>query len=146
MNTESLTKLSLSALGAYVALCLNTITAPVIILLAVMVCDYVTGLIRAYLCGTLSSKIGFRGIAKKVCYLVAVGIACVVDFLLSSGIFGTWGDVFWFTLLVIVWLILNEIISIIENLCGIGVPLPKFMRQFVKRLKTEAEDKIQNEE
>lgn len=146
MNTESLTKLSISALGAYVVLCLNTITAPVIILLVVMVCDYITGLIYAYLCSTLSSKIGFRGIIKKVCYLVAVGIACVVDFLLSSGIFGTWGDVFWFTLLVIIWLILNEIISIIENICKIGVPLPKFMRQFVKKLKTEAEDKIQNEE
>ena len=37
--------------------------------------------------------------------------------------------------LVTVWLIINELISILENLGAVGVPLPGFLQKLIKRLK-----------
>ena len=44
-----------------------------------------------------------------------------------------------FGLLVTVWLICNECLSILENLAEIGVPLPGFLVAVVKRLRKSAE-------
>ena len=45
-------------------------------------------------------------------------------------------------LLVVIWLIINELISILENLATIGVPLPTFLFKLVGRLKIVAEAKM----
>lgn len=47
----------------------------------------------------------------------------------------------WFGLLVAVWLIINEMISILENLSKLGVPIPEFLTKIIKRLKNSAERK-----
>ena len=39
--------------------------------------------------------------------------------------------------LVAVWLIINEIISILENIGDIGVPLPGFLTKIVQGLKSK---------
>lgn len=142
MNIDLTTKLSLSALGAFAVLCFDTFAAPLIILVIVMLCDYATGLLYAYLSGTISSRVGFQGILKKVGSILAVGVAFVVDFLLSGGLFGVSTQALGFTALVVVWLILNELISILENLNKIGVPFPKFMQGLLQRLHTETEQKL----
>jgi len=41
-------------------------------MIIVMVLDYGTGLSKAYILGTLSSKSGFKGIIKKVMYFAIV--------------------------------------------------------------------------
>jgi hypothetical protein len=46
-----------------------------------------------------------------------------------------------FGLLVIVWLTLNELISILENMKEIGVPLPGFLLKIVDKLKSQTETK-----
>ena len=48
----------------------------------------------------------------------------------------------WFGLLVAVWLIINEMISILENLSKLGVPIPGFLKVLLKKLKitTDGED------
>lgn len=43
--------------------------------------------------------------------------------------------------LVAVWLICNEIISILENISDIGVKLPPFMLKIVQNLKSQVESK-----
>ena len=58
---------------------------PVLVLLVVMVLDYITGMTKAWNAGELSSRVGLWGILKKVGYLVIVGVACVVDWLLRYG-------------------------------------------------------------
>ncbi len=145
MNIDLSVRLSLSMLGAFAVLCFDTLAAPFVILLTVMLCDYVTGLLYAYLTKTISSKIGFRGIIKKVGCILAVGVAFVVDFFLSSGLFGVNVQVLGFTALVVVWLIINELISILENLSKIGVPFPKFMQGLLQKLHTQTEQKLSNE-
>ena len=47
----------------------------------------------------------------------------------------------WFGLLVAVWLIINEMISILENLSKLGVPIPDFLTKVIQRLKNSAERK-----
>ena len=48
--------------------------------------------------------------------------------------------------LVAIWIICNEIISILENVQDIGVPLPKWMLPLVKNIKSQADNGIKVKE
>lgn len=132
----------ISAALATISCYLNALFIPVMILVAVMILDYMTGMTVAWNSGGLSSKKGIKGIAKKVLYFVLVIVGMVVDwsvmYWLSS--FGA-GEVYKFSFgaLVAFWLIMNELISILENLESLKVPVPKFLTKVVKRLKITAE-------
>ena len=41
--------------------------------------------------------------------------------------------------IVIVWLIINELISILENVAAIGAPVPEFLLKLIRKLKTVTE-------
>ena len=126
------------------ALYFHAMIGPMIVLLIVMVADYISGMAAAWVTGTLSSRVGVIGIVKKVGYLFCVGVAVVVDYLIQTVAAGAglnFGNFYAFGLLVTIWLILNECLSILENLDEIGVPLPKFLVAVVKRLKSSTEHK-----
>lgn len=129
----------LGALASY----FNVLLIPVLVLVAVMVIDYATGMISAYKNGQIESKVGLLGILKKVSYLVLVAVGGVVDYLICSGL-ATAGFDFGITyccgLIVCVWLIINELISILENLSELGTPIPKFLVNIVHRLKDSVDD------
>jgi len=108
-----------------------------LLLTAVMVLDYITGMMKAYLCGELSSRKGLRGILKKLGYLAVVASGAVVDWILSRAMLQLEVQSppsLLFSLLITVWLILNELISILENLSAIGVPMPRFLKGLIDRL------------
>ena len=120
----------------------NALVVPLAVLLAIMVCDYITGLIKAYKTSQLSSRVGIFGIVKKLSYGVAVVVAMGIDYIISLGISSvnvTVPNNMTVALIVTIWLILNEMISILENLTIIGVPLPKFLKKLVTKLKISAE-------
>lgn len=129
----------LGALASY----FNVLLIPVLVLIAVMVIDYATGMTSAYKNGQIESKVGLLGILKKVSYLVLVAVGGVVDYLICSGL-ATAGFDFGVTyccgLIVCVWLIINELISILENLSELGTPIPKFLVNIVHRLKDSVDD------
>lgn len=128
-----------AAVGAY----FHQLTFPVTLLLVAMVLDYVSGMARAWMKNELSSKVGLRGIIKKLCYMMAVAVAVTADFVIQIATEQTslnLGGCYFCALLVIVWLILNECISILENIDEIGVPVPDFLLKLIKRLKTRAEE------
>lgn len=132
------------ALTAY----FREIAIPLIVLIAVMIIDYASGMIKAWINAELSSRIGIKGIMKKVSYLLIVCVAAVVDWLLMSGLrkVGISIDInYLFGVIVAVWLIINELISILENLAIIGVPLPPFLTQIVHKLKIAVESKRDEE-
>ena len=132
--------LALAACGA----CLRTLLVPVAVLAAVMLSDYVTGMLRAWSARELSSRVGLRGLVKKLGYLFAVGVAVVVDLVLQTAGATLGADlagVYVFALLVTLWLIGNECISILENVSALGVPVPGFLRTAASRLKQSAEEK-----
>ena len=45
-----------------------------------------------------------------------------------------------FAVLVAVWLIVNELISILENLFRIGVPIPNFLTKIIEKIKVTVEE------
>jgi len=142
---KALTAVIIGGLSAY----LQIVFVPLMVLIAVMIVDYMSGMLKAWGRDELSSKVGLRGIAKKISYLLLVCVAGVVDWLVWSGLrqvgitldFG-----FCFGLIVIVWLIINELISILENLEALDVPMPRFLKNVVKHLKAAVEVRGESED
>ena len=140
----NLIKGALAALIAAAAAYFRALLGPAAALALVMASDYVTGVLAAYRAGALSSRTGLLGIVKKLGYLFCVGVAVAVDFTLRAAgaqLGVELGDFCAFALLVTVWLILNECLSILENLAELGVPVPGFLRTVVERLKGKTEER-----
>ena len=118
----------------------HLLAIPMLILFIVVACDYVTGLVKAYINGSLSSKSGIKGILKKLCYFVGVIAASGVDYVLNSTILESDENITSpICLFVCIWLIINEIISIIENLSEMGVPIPQFIVKLINKLLVKSE-------
>ena len=95
--------------------------------LVVFVCiDYITGLLVAISEKKLSSEIGRKGIIRKVAIFLIVGIAHVVD-----GVIGNGGIVRTATLM---FFISNEGLSVLENACRIGLPVPQKLKDILSQL------------
>ena len=137
-----------AALGAVMAY-LNILLVPFVVLLVVMITDYLTGMAEAYVDKTLNSRIGVVGILKKIGYIVAVAVGVVADYLITNALikigidFNVSGYI---GLVVTIWFIINELISILENLSEIGTPLPKFLVKLVKRLKITVDNTAESED
>ena len=124
---------------------LGILAIPMLILIICNVTDYITGLVASkYRNETINSYKSFRGIAKKVCMWLLVGVGAIIDWLLiyageAAGIILPF--TFLIACIVAIWLICNEIISILENMVDIGVDLPPFLAPIVKNIKKQVEDK-----
>ncbi|MDD4699336.1 MAG: phage holin family protein [Oscillospiraceae bacterium] len=141
---ENVIKTVLAIAAAGLAAYFEVILIPLSILVFVMVCDYISGMVSAWITKTVSSRIGIIGIVKKACYLLVVSVAMVADWLTQSALaqagIATSSSVFWFGLIVIIWLIINELISILENMGEIGIPLPDFFVNAIKKLKVAVDN------
>ena len=136
--------MAVGGLSAY----LGILAIPVVILVAVMIIDYASGMLKAWVTRSLCSRTGVVGIIKKVGYLLVVCVAGVVDWLVTCGIVQVGIDIdvsFCFGLIVTIWFIINELISILENLAKIGVPLPGFLTRIIHKLKVAVENKSEEE-
>ncbi|MEF2919950.1 MAG: phage holin family protein [Acutalibacteraceae bacterium] len=123
---------------------MQIITIPLIFLISVMIIDYLTGISSAYINKKLSSKTGIVGILKKIGYIALVCVGVCADYLIQTvlvnlGIDFNVQTIFGF--MVAIWLIINELISILENLSKMGVPMPNFLMKLVKKLKIIVESK-----
>ena len=129
-----------AAMGAY----FRALIFPLVVLTVVMTADYISGMTRAWIKGELSSRVGVIGIVKKLCYMFGVAVAIVADWVVQTAAAEMGLDleaVYVFGLLVIIWLVLNECISILENISEIGVPIPAFLIAVVQKLKKTTEAK-----
>lgn len=124
---------------------LGVLAIPVFIMVACNVIDYITGLVASrYRDEPINSYKSFRGIAKKICMWLLVIVGALVDqLILYAG--NTVGIKLPFTFLiacvVAIWIVCNEMISILENVKDIGVKLPPFLLPLVKNVKRQVEDK-----
>lgn len=98
-------------------------------LLIAIAIDYISGLIKAYNTKTLDSKVGFKGILKKVGILCIVAIAVVVDHIT--------GESRAIRTLVIYYFVANEGLSVLENLSIAGLPIPQSIKKALQALKKE---------
>ena len=147
MHENTMKAVLAAALGALCAYAVELVV-PVLVLVAVMLLDYATGMAKAYSAGQLSSRIGIRGILKKLGYLVIVAVAGVVDWLIRYGLDSVGVEIkveFLIALIVIVWLVINELISILENVAALGGPVPGFLQKLIGRLKSSVEQRTGEE-
>lgn len=147
METLKNIKIAVTAFFAFLSSWLGILAVPVLILIPLNVADYFTGLTAApYRGEKRSPDIGLRGIAKKVCMWLLVAIGAVMDLLINytaETVGVTIPFHFLVGALVAIWLICNEIISILENIGDIGVDMPPFLMKLVHWVKAAAEDKAQ---
>lgn len=103
-----------------------------IALVTVIVIDYATGLARAYIQAELSSKIGFKGIIKKLMYFAIVAVAVIADNIAGAG--GV------LRVAVIGFLIANEALSILENYAAAtGQKAPAILINILNKLKDDGD-------
>ena len=142
--TQTLFAAALGAAAAY----FHVLMIPLCVMIAVMLLDYITGMAAAWSNKTLNSRCGVMGIIKKVGYLALVAVGMAVDYLITSALLQVGVDLQindCFGMIVTIWLIINELISILENLKRLGIPLPDFLVKVVSRLKNNVEDKTKGD-
>jgi len=139
---QGIITLIIAGVSAY----LQIIAVPIIVLIAVMIIDYATGMVSAYVNAELSSRRGFVGILKKLGYFALVCVGIAIDYIIYSALSQIGVNIelgYCVGMVIVIWLIINELISILENLAEIGVPLPGFITKLVDRLKNTVESKIE---
>lgn len=138
-------KVMFTALIGMVSSLLGVLFIPVMLLVGTNVIDYVTGLMASQNRGEkVKSYKSIRGIIKKVCMWLLVVVGAIVDQLLlySANTIGiTLPFTFLVACIVAIWLICNELLSILENISDIGVKLPPFLLTIVSYVKDQAEIK-----
>ena len=101
-------------------------------LLLFVALDYLTGVMCAIVDRRLSSRIGFKGICKKVLIFCLVGIGHTLD----THIIGT-GSVL--RTAVIFFYLSNEGLSLMENAAYLGLPIPVKLKGVLEQLHNRAE-------
>ena len=97
-------------------------------LIALIILDYISGVIATAVEKRLSSEVGAKGIAKKIFMLLIVALANIVDI-------NVIGDGPVLKTVTVVFYICNECISLIENAGRIGVPVPKKLLDVLEQLR-----------
>ena len=118
----------LAVFGSFVANALGGWDASLQVLIALMVADYITGVLVAAVwhksskssSGTLNSVAGFKGILKKCAILLLVWIGVLLDNATGANYIRT---------AVVLVFIGDEGISLRENLGLMGVPFPAFLQR-----------------
>lgn len=123
---------------------LGILAIPVFLMVGCNLIDYITGLFASKRRKEqINSYKSIWGIIKKVCMWILVVIGAVVDVLIQYATQTMGFNIqipFIVATLVAVWIVVNEIISILENLVDIGIDLPPFLMPIVKRIKKEVEE------
>ena len=124
---------------------LGILAVPVFLLLGCNLIDYGTGLAAAAKRREqISSYRSIWGIAKKVCQWLLIIVGAMVDMLIKSAVDNARINVtlpFIMATAVAVWLVVNEMISILENMIDIGVEMPPFLLPLVRYIREQTESK-----
>ena len=121
-------RLYAAAIGIVIGEFLGSFDDLLYALIAFVVADYITGVLKAIAEKNLSSTIGFKGICKKVCIFTLVGVANVLDVhIIGNGCVLRSAVIFFY--------ISNEGISIIENAARMGLPVPQKLQCMILQLQ-----------
>ena len=143
----------IAIIGAFLSDHLGILFPVLCVLMIAMMIDYFTGMLASKKEALehpgdknygWNSKIGALGIIKKVSYLCVIAVAMIVDYVIavvSAYLNITVPLTVFFGLLVSVWYLLNELLSITENAGRMGGPVPEWLKNYISVLK----DKIDNQ-
>ncbi|GIP54437.1 phage holin family protein [Paenibacillus vini] len=102
------------------------------VLLVFVAADWVTGWVAAWMNGELRSRIGHEGIIRKVTIFILVSIAHLIDGILGEGHYIRDAVIFFY--------LATELLSIIENVGRMGIPMPGVLRNAVKIFQSKSGD------
>ena len=144
MNNLNTIKGVVTAIAALLSALLGTLYVPVLLMVLCNIIDYATGLMAAKNRpdGGISSYRSIKGIKKKVSMWLLVVVGAVLDQLLlyATHTIGISIPIkFLVACVVAIWIICNEIISILENMIDIGIAVPTFLMPLVKNIKSQTE-------
>ena len=128
-------QLAFTVLGGWIGYFLGGCDGLLIALVAFAAIDYITGIMCAVSEKKLNSKVGFKGICRKVLIFTLVGVANIID----VQVIGT-GSVL--RTAVIFFYLSNEGVSLLENAAHLGLPIPKKLKDILEQLhdKTDKEE------
>ena len=122
-------QLGAAATGGFLGWFLGGFDGLVYALTAFIAIDYITAVIRGVIEKNLSSRAGAVGILKKIMILLLVGMANIIDIYLvrSANSPLRTAVIFFYTA--------NEGISILENACAVGLPVPEKLKGVLAQLR-----------
>ena len=118
----------------------------VIIWIGCMLVDYASGTFAAKAAGEWSSSIARDGLWHKLGEIFAVLVAALCDIALSVIVTGTGIKIPFdvgplITPIVLLWYIITELGSIIENAGKLGAPVPDWLKRYLKDYKDKIDHK-----
>lgn len=129
----------LTAVGGWLGWFLGGCDGLLYALIAFVVTDYITGVMCAVADKKLSSKVGFKGICRKVLIFLLVGIANILDMqVIGNGCVLRTAIIFFY--------ISNEGVSVLENAGHIGLPVPQKMKDVLEQLHKRSESDEREEQ
>lgn len=120
-------QLAFTVVGGWLGYFLGGCDGLILALLLFVVTDYITGVMCAAIDKKLSSRVGFKGIFRKVLIFMLVGIANIIDFQVIKQ-----GSVI--RTAVIFFYLSNEGLSLIENAAHLGLPVPEKLKNVLEQL------------
>ena len=123
---------AVAAVGGWIGWALGGMDGFLYALIAFVVADYITGVMRAILDKRLSSAVGAKGIFKKVLIFVMVAIGHILD----THLIGTGAAI---RTAIIYFFISNEGVSLLENAAAIGLPVPDKLKAVLMQLHDKAD-------
>jgi len=108
----------------------------ILLVVGAAVLDYLTGVLAAAKGGVLSSGSGIKGIYKKLALFCALALGFFLDaaipILGQKGLGKEVAVNLPFGLIIAAWVVLNESLSVLENLSSCGVRLPGAIARALK--------------
>lgn len=125
-----------TALGGWLGWFLGGCDGLLYALLVFVILDYITGIMCAIVDKKLDSRVGFKGIFRKVLIFALVGVGHLLD----TQVIGT-GSVL--RTAVIFFYLSNEGVSLVENAAYLGLPIPQKLKLVLEQLHDRAEKEEQ---
>ena len=101
------------------------------VLVALVILDYITGILKAIYNKELSSEVGYRGIIRKILIFVVVATAYIISKVFNDNV--PLRDI------AILFYASNEAISILEN-AAFFIPIPKKIKELLAQLRNYTKD------
>ena len=98
---------------------------------ALVVLDYITGIIKAIYTKQLSSTVGFKGLLKKIMVFIMIATAYLLQHL--------FGDTIPLREVVITFFVANEGLSLLEN-AAILIPVPEKIKDVLLQIREKGVD------
>ena len=116
-----------TVLGGWLGYFLGGCDGLLIALVAFVSIDYVTGVMCAVSDKDLSSRVGFKGICRKILIFALVGVANLIDVqVIQTGSILRTAVIFFY--------LSNEGVSLLENAAHLGLPIPKKLKAVLEQL------------